>query len=212
MPAPRNLTGVVSGRLTALRWDGHKTGDGKRKWLCVCVCGAEVLVSGSKLAGRTTRSCGCLKRDGKHGDSSKKSMAAEYRSWSCMRARCLNKNHPNYPRYGGRGITICARWDNYSLFLEDVGRKPGPDYTLDRIDVAGDYEPANVRWATRRAQQNNRRNTVMLTVDGTTKPLAVWAREYKISRAVCYTRIFQKGWPAKSALTTPPGAGRPGRK
>lgn len=78
-----------------------------------------------------------------------------YHTWENMRARCNNPNHTAYPYYGGRGIKVCERWNNFALFLQDVGDKPSPELTLDRVDVNGDYEPSNVRWATHAQQTHN---------------------------------------------------------
>lgn len=86
------------------------------------------------------------------------SRTPEYQAWGAMKTRCLNPQSSSWPNYGGRGIKVCDRWmHNFPAFLEDVGPKPGPHYSLDRIDVDGDYEPGNVRWATRTEQNRNRR-------------------------------------------------------
>ena len=79
----------------------------------------------------------------------------EHRTWIDMRFRCLSPKAPQYNRYGGRGIGICKRWDRFENFLEDMGKRPGKDYSLDRIDNNGDYEPANCRWADRYQQMHN---------------------------------------------------------
>lgn len=84
------------------------------------------------------------------------SKTPEFRAWASMIQRCLNPNSSRYYRYGGRGITICARWQSFEAFFADVGRRPAPEYSIDRIDNDGDYEPANVRWATRSEQQRNK--------------------------------------------------------
>jgi hypothetical protein len=94
----------------------------------------------------------------KHGENRVGRMTVEYRAWANMKTRCLNPRIWNYDRYGGRGITVCNRWsDSYEAFLADVGRRPSPTHSLDRIDVNGDYEPGNVRWATPTEQAQNRR-------------------------------------------------------
>lgn len=98
----------------------------------------------------------CLWRQ-KHGDASHKGTTPEYKAWSSMRARCLKPNHPKYHLYGGRGITVCERWDVYRNFLADMGRRPSSEHSLDRVENDGNYAPDNCRWATRSEQSRNRR-------------------------------------------------------
>lgn len=99
----------------------------------------------------------------------------EYRAWCSMLSRCRNPNVPAYRNYGGRGISVCLRWMQFVNFLSDVGRKPGGGYDLDRINSNGNYEPGNVRWATRKQGSQNKRTNILIEINGTTKSAAEWA-------------------------------------
>lgn len=138
-------------------------------WECLCDCGnIKNVVRGNLLSG-AVRSCGCLREEknkgNKYGIKNGKNIAVDgkrvnrigaYSSWEAMTSRCNNPNHISYKDYGGRGITICERWSEFDNFLWDMGERP-IGKTLDRIDVNGNYEPSNCRWATPLEQNQNKR-------------------------------------------------------
>jgi hypothetical protein len=135
-------------------FDVVRPGNGPR-WLCRCDCGTERAVYAHALhAG--SKSCGCSKRDNA-GNAARNNPA--FQSWATMVQRCRNPRNTNFPNYGGRGITVCDRWRTFAGFIGDMG--PRPDGTsLDRIDVNGNYEPGNCRWATAKEQTRNTRRNV----------------------------------------------------
>jgi hypothetical protein len=165
-----DITGQAFGRLTVLCRVGRNSGHAM--WLCRCNCPQrnEVVVSGSRLHRGETKSCGCFRRECtaqlgkqqfKHGHTSNGGDTPEYNSWRAMIKRCTNRNHEAYSRYGGRGITIDARWlgaNGFKKFLADMGARPAGK-TLDRINTNGNYEPTNCRWATSSEQHRNTRTT-----------------------------------------------------
>ncbi len=136
-------------------------------WIVRCDCGTEKQINYASLVRGFTSSCGCMSirlRTAKrttHGCSRNGNETAEYRAWKAMITRCKNTRTKSYQNYGGRGVRVCDKWENsFEAFLSDVGAKPGPEYTLDRIDVNGDYCPENCKWATRKEQNRNKRTTL----------------------------------------------------
>ena len=155
----KNLVGRRFGRLVVRAAAGTRRAH--RIWLCACDCGQLKELSTTSLVSQGTRSCGCLRlerqkapRKGKH----KLTRTAEYRAWQSIKTRCYNVNSRSFVNYGGRGIKMSSTWrKSFVQFLKDVGHRPSPTYSLDRIDNDGDYEAGNVRWATQKQQMANRR-------------------------------------------------------
>jgi hypothetical protein len=182
MPAFKNIAGQRFGRLTATRRVG--TNEHRQSmWLFGCACGNEITAVMSHAISGHTQSCGCLHLETllqpavRHGQSRVKRRSREYEAWAHMLRRCRNENDPGYKNYGGRGITVCERWNTFENFLADIGPKPSPRHTLDRIDNNGNYELGNCRGATRIEQANNKRNNHFITIRGRTLSIAEWARE-----------------------------------
>jgi len=200
-----DLTGKNFTRLTAISPDFSKK---RVHWICKCTCGNEVLVATYNLTGGVTKSCGCLKLEifckkiTTHGQSKRKMHTETYNTWAGMRKRCNTPSCMSYKYYGGKGIKVCDRWNNFKLFFEDMGEKPEGKYSLDRIDNNGGYSKDNCRWADAKTQCNNKRNNWMLTVDGVTQSLTSWAEHYNISPITVRSRL-KLGWNTIDALSRP---------
>jgi len=138
-----------------------------------------------------------------HGQSkrTRQKATAVYLCWASMKSRCLSPKDQRYPRYGGRGISVCDRWLEFENFLTDMGERPR-GRSLDRIDNDGNYEPGNCRWATQLEQQSNRRSNRLLTFRGETLCMTEWARRIGISAQALFTRL-KRGWPVDVALVAP---------
>lgn len=179
-----DITGHKYNRLLALEDVGKDVRNG-RVWKCRCDCGNYVNVSSNHLRRGHSKSCGCISRESAvqrfttHGHT-KKGQSTEYKAWSNMISRCTNSNTTYYDNYGGRGISVCDRWLSFENFLSDMGLKPSPKHSIDRIDVNGNYEPSNCRWATMNQQARNTR----LRKDNTTGVRGVqWAARQNCWRA-----------------------------
>jgi len=118
-----------------------------------------------------------------------------------MKTRCNNPNTPAYARYGGRGIKVCEPWQSFQGFYADMGDPPSKNYSLDRIDNDGNYEPGNVRWATRKEQGEKTNRTVQISYRGETKNLSDWARQLGIPYQTLQSRVCARHWPIQKAFT-----------
>ena len=189
-----DLTGQRFGKLTVVR---PVRCANKIHWECQCDCGNTTRSHGSSLRQGAAKSCGCSRKTAefrenagrrwtKHGYFGTK----EYNIWGGMIDRCENPKSKTWRRYGGRGITVDAAWrHDPAKFIADMGPRPSPRHTVDRIDVNGPYAPWNCRWATPVEQGNNRRSNVNLTYMGKTQTVAQWAREIGVSRTTLADRL-----------------------
>ncbi len=133
-----------------------------------------------------------------------------YHVWQAMRARCEKPKTKQFADYGGRGIRVCERWLVFENFLADMGEPP-PGMTIERRDNNAGYSPENCRWATRREQQNNRRDNRLLTFDGRTQTLTCWAKQFGIDGRALAKRLA-RGWPIGEALQLPPSRSNPRKR
>jgi hypothetical protein len=200
-----DLTGRRSGRLVVV--GPYKIEPyGHRSWRCRCDCGQIRWVRAHRLTGQTTRSCGCITRETltRHGHARSRQYHPLYGTWMTMVQRCRNPHRKCYSHYGGRGIRVCEKWEqSFPAFLADVGERPSPHHTLDRIDNDGHYEPGNVRWATPIVQGRNRSVTVRVTAFGRTLRLDEWAAETGLTAEIIRARMRDYGWSPEAAVSKP---------
>jgi len=171
---------------------------------CRCSCGKKILVPSSRLASPRRKSCGC--KQGEFLAASFRTHGRQprdvFRIWTLMRNRCLNPNSATWSSYGGRGIKICERWSSFVAFRDDMGSRPSPLHSVERIDNDKGYYPENCRWATKKEQARNRRSSRLITAFGKTLTLAEWADTAPASYGAIKQRL-NAGWPAEKALSTP---------
>ena len=200
----KDITGQTFNRLTAISPIG-RTAHGSIKWLCICKCGTYHTVRLGGLTSGMTQSCGCRKREGAaarmttmlttHGMTH----SLENGIWRSMRKRCKNKNDDYYHLYGGRGITVCKRWDKFENFYADMGKRPTNNHSIDRIDNNGNYTPENCRWVTMKQQCRNKRNNRLISFNGETRCVAEWAEIVGIHKSSLLARL-NKGLSTEQVL------------
>lgn len=194
----QDIIGMAYGRLTVMAIGV------KGRCVVACKCGRAKETRLRTVVSGKTMSCGCLARE-RAGDQARthgKTKTLLYRVWANMVKRCVNPNHKHFACYGGRGIAVCGRWrHSFETFAKDIGDRPTPTHTLDRINVDGDYTPDNCRWATRKEQAHNRRTNVYYTHGGETYCLAEWSRRIGLSIGTLRYRL--KHMPFGQAICKP---------
>lgn len=174
----------------------------KKKWLCVCDCGNETIVSGSNLRNGHTKSClkcgyeSTKKAITKHGQSHTKLFYV----WHSMKNRCENPKHKSYEDYGAKGISVCEEWHDSTKFFKWALRNGYEEgLEIDRINVNGNYEPNNCRWVNRTQNANNKSNNKLIEHEGQTKTLAEWSRVYEVNYKNL-SRLLLKGYSLDDAV------------
>lgn len=211
-----NLIGKRFGKLMVIEEAPPFYGsNGKRKrtmWLCQCDCGGRTIVRGENLTTGNTKSCGCYQRlqtsksTLRHGACKTRL----YTIWSNMKERCYTKNNDSYINYGGRGIIMCDEWLDFENFRSWALKNGYADnLSIDRINVDGDYEPNNCRWANFYDQARNKRNNRILELDGESHCLSEWAEIVGLPYGTLMSRLSY-GWAVKDVLKHPKMKG--GRK
>lgn len=197
-----DIAGQRFGRLLVI---GPVGAGARMKWACKCDCGNTMETRSRSLRSGETKSCGCLHREivrnlvRTHGMHASR----EYRAWSAIKDRCFRQGNSEFHNYGGRGITMCARWlESFENFLADMGPRPSAKHSIDRIDNDGNYEPGNCQWSTTSEQARNKRTTRMITIDGTTRCIADWADALGVPRNRIRHRL-NNGWSERDAVLTP---------
>jgi hypothetical protein len=209
-PRTKNLLGQPFGRLIVIafaEYRVHKASGYKHAfWSCRCEEGNVVVVSANQLISGRTLSCGCLRKDvatarlTTHG----KSHAREFFIWWNMIERCEMPRKKDYVHYGGRGITVCEAWHDFSTFYADMGPRPTPKHSIERLRNNEGYGPTNCIWAIQAIQVRNTRRNILWTHNGITQCIQDWANQLGINRRTLVSRL-RLGWSVQDILTTPVG-------
>lgn len=182
---------------------GFHHSDNGRYYECQCDCGKTTVAYGGHLRYGTTTSCGCYAEEVNktkmitHGASK----TPEFYAWQSMISRCHNPKVKCFPRYGGRGISVCAEWiESFVQFITDMGVRPSPQHSLERKDNNGNYEPTNCRWATMVEQGVNKSSNRFLEFNGERKTVSEWTRLLGFSKTLIHDRL-SRGWSVADTLT-----------
>lgn len=204
-----DLSGRTFGLLTVISRSGtyvYPSGNRSVLWRCRCQCGVEVDASAKSLVGARRKYCD----RSRHLDAWRPSdpvlslhrASLTFVSWQCMMGRCKYPSTVNWMAYGGRGIAVCDRWQDFGAFLADMGERPSADYSIERRDVNGNYEPGNCYWATRIEQGANLRRTVWVEWRGERRKLQGLCRELVADGYIVRGRL-KAGWDIEDAVSTP---------
>lgn len=206
-PLYKNLLHQTFGRLTAIGIAGRK--GHQILWLWRCSCGTLTIANASNVTRGHTKSCGCWHRESTslahttHGATVNRVVSKEYTVWVTMIQRCTNPKNQKYRRYGARGITVCERWrHSFENFLADMGKKPAPDYSIERKDNNAGYSPENCKWASAAEQNRNYSRNVRMTFQGKTMCLTDWAIHKNLTSTMLMCRL-RRGWSIERTLSTP---------
>lgn len=184
---------------------------GHRAIMLKCKCGREFVAMNCRLMKNPNRTCqiGSCRSGWKTGLSKHPDYVLTYNSWKSMIARCLHPTSTRYKEYGAVGVSVCDKWKEFGGFVEDMGKRPGNRYSIDRIDNSLGYFKENCRWATHLEQTRNRSNSITLTHNGITQSVFDWSKQIGIRPNIVYSRL-KRGWNAEMIFTTP--VGNNGRK
>lgn len=196
MGSIKNYNGMTFGSRKVVDLFPERSSTGKARWVVKCEdCGVSRIMVGSAVAAKPNCQCKTVT----HGATRAGKITPEYSSWQAMHGRCRDSRNP---KYGGRGITVCDRWDNFENFLLDMGPKPTADHSIERINNDLGYSPENCRWATRSEQLRNTRRNFILEYNGEEKPLVEWIEILGLDYGLVHLRLY-RGWNVEQAFNIP---------